>query len=82
MKCYNKSMNKLLLQFQIYPNAIAAGVEKVYLQINVEKKKIATILDFYGLKFIYKSRDPDLQVSIYLCNFWSHMFPIFINCNR
>ena len=46
MKCYNKSMNKLLLQFQIYPNAIAAGVEKVYLQINVEKKKIATILDF------------------------------------
>ena len=70
------------LQFQMYPNAIAAGVEKVYLQINVEKKKIATILDFYGLKFIYKSRDPDLQVSIYPCNFWSHMFPIFIKCNR
>ena len=46
------------------------------------KKKIATILDFYGLKFIYKSRDPDLQVSIYPCNFWSHMFPIFIKCNR
>ena len=58
MKCYNKSMNKLLLQFQIYPNAIAAGVEKVYLQINVEKKKDSDYLRFLWFKIYLQVKRP------------------------
>ena len=59
MKCYNKSMNKLLLQFQIYPNSIAAGVEKVYFQINVEKnKKDSDYLRFLWFKIYLQVKRP------------------------
>ena len=48
----------MLLQFQIYPIAITADIEKAYLQINVEKKD--TDLRFLWFKNLFADQETQI----------------------